>query len=117
MGFFKLKKLLRILIYATSFFVITMRYCVLAEVKASGVVFSCVLVRAVAICLFAGVFNILVVLLMVSSLTEYVQIEKQALEEILREVRELKKLATPTPTTITEEVMSSCSAELSVKPK
>ncbi|MDR0461523.1 MAG: hypothetical protein LBH62_08920 [Nitrososphaerota archaeon] len=50
-------------------------------------------------------------------MTEYVQIEKQVLEEILREVRELKKLAATTPTTIIEEVMTSCSVEPSVKPK
>jgi hypothetical protein len=64
-----------------------------------------------------GALNFLVLLFVVTSLTEYVQIEKQALEEILREVRELKKLATTTPTTITKEVMPSCSAEPSVKPK
>jgi hypothetical protein len=64
-----------------------------------------------------GALNFLVLLFVVTSLTEYVQIEKQVLEEILREVRELKKLAATTPTTIIEEVMTSCSVEPSVKPK
>ena len=49
---------------------------------------------------------------MVSSLTEYVQVDKQALEEILKEVCELKKLAANLiPTTIAKEA-TSCSVEL-----
>jgi len=62
-------------------------------------------------------------LFMVTSLTEYVQVDKQVLEEILREVRELKKLATPTPTpsTLTAVIEGvkkvSCSAALASEQK
>jgi len=55
----------------------------------------------------------------VISLTEYVTVDKQILEEILREVSELKKLAaTPVPTTtVIEEIRPLCSAELAVEQK
>jgi hypothetical protein len=52
----------------------------------------------------------------VTSLTEYVQVEKQLLENILKEVGTLRKLAASTPAVI-EEVRSSCSAELAAEPK
>jgi hypothetical protein len=54
----------------------------------------------------------------VINLTEYVTVDKQTLEEILREVGELKKLATPPITpAIIEEIMSACSAEPAAEQK
>jgi len=59
---------------------------------------------------------------MVTSLTEYVQIDKCLLEAILREVGELRKLADtllPVATTVgfEEEGGESCSVEFAVKQK
>jgi hypothetical protein len=46
---------------------------------------------------------------MVTSLTEYITVDKQVLEEILRELGEIKKLASTVVTVVEEGV--SCSDE------
>jgi hypothetical protein len=54
----------------------------------------------------------------VINLTEYVQVDKQLLRDILKEVGELRKLADSliTTTIVDEEVLRSCSVELEAEP-
>jgi hypothetical protein len=54
----------------------------------------------------------------VINLTEYVQVDKQLLRDILKEVGELRKLADSliTTTTVDEEVLRHCSAEPASEP-
>ena len=57
---------------------------------------------------------------MVTSLTEYVTVDKQLLKDILTEVGKLRKLADtllPDTTIIVEEEVKTCSAEFAVEQK